>query len=307
MTQRTPSISIDQNNKQELDFLYDEMLVREIIMKTELFGINWSLTAPGQYYAYERDMTGCTNPYRPAILWEYILTQTVMNEQNVYNLQILRNRVPYLAYNTGSAGIMVNAVDELYDVTERLVLTPNRNSRVALRAIQNIADVRDFLIGPPFTLHPNDDLGLNVITSPGTGWKRVPAMGNKYEKIRTPVDANDGDGSYIYDDTNTTQEFAFDVLPDGTPQTYSSVTLRGSVKNVSAPAILGGSLIVQAPGFTPQSQSFSSGTTGSYTTLEFTWTPTTPFDRMEINFMRLRLEAVTGINRITSIELVANA
>ncbi len=300
---KTPSITTDQNNKKELDFLYDEALVREIIVKTELFGINWSLVAPGEYYAYERDATSCTDPYRPTVLWEYRLSQTIMNFDNVYNLQILRNRVPYLSYNT----IDVDAVDELYDVTERIIMNPNRHAQIALRAAQNIADVRDFLLGPPFVLRPNDDLDFNVITSPGTGWKRVPAMGHKWDKIRTPVDINDGDGTYVYDDTNSIQEFAFDALPDGTPQSYSSVTLRMSVKNVTAPALVSGSLIVEAPGFTPQSQSGSAVTTGSYSTIELTWTPTSPFDRVEINFMRLRLEAVTGINRITSIELLANA
>lgn len=304
---RIPSISTDVNNKKTLDFLYDEMLVREIIMKTELFGINWSLIAPGEYYAYERDLTTCTDPYRPAILWEYRLSQNVMGDDNIYYLQIKRNSVPYLYYNTAPGANTVDAVDELYDIAERMSLNSGSKARTALRQIQNITDVRDFLIGPPFTLRPNDDLDLNVITNPGTGWKRVPAMGHKWEKIRTPVDINDGDGSYIYDDTNTTQEFAFDVLPDGAAQSYSSVTLRLSIKNVSAPALVDGTLIVEAPGFTPQAQSFSAATTGSYTTVEFEWTPTTPFDRMEINFMKLRLESVTGINRISSIELVANA
>jgi hypothetical protein len=307
MSQRIPSLPIDQNNKKELDFLYNEMLVRELIMKTELFGVNWSLVAPGEYYAYERDLTICTDPYRPQVLWEYRLSQTVMNNDNVYNLQIYRNSVPYLAMNTSATWLNVNAVDELYDIAERMTLNPGRHSRTALRAIQNITDVRDFLLGPPFTLRPNDDLGANIITAPGTGWKRVPAMGHKWEKIRTPVDANDGDGSYIYDDTNTTQEFAFDVLPDGTPQSYSSVTLRICVKNTSAPALIGASLVVEAPGFTPRSQSFSSATTGSYSVVEWTWTPVTAFDRLEINFMRVRFESATGINRITSVELVANA
>jgi hypothetical protein len=306
MSEKIPSLSIEQNNKKTLDFLYDEILVRELLSKTELLGVSWSLVRPGEFYAYERDLTSCIDPYRPQVLWEYRLTQTVMGEQNIYNLQILRNSVPYLYYNTAEGGNMVNSVDELYDVAERMTHDNSRNKRVALKAIQNIVDVRDFLLGPPFTLRPNDDLALNVMTAPGTGWKRVPAMGHKWEKIRTPVDANDGDGSYIYDDTNTIQEFAFDVLPDGTAQTYSSVTLRISVKNTSAPALIDITLLVEAPGFTPQSQDFSSATTGTYDVVEWTWTPATPFDRMEVNFMKLRLEAVTGINRITSIELVAN-
>lgn len=304
---RIPSIATDVNNKKTLDFLYDEMLIREIIMKTELLGINWSLIAPGEYYAYERDLTTCTDPYRPAIFWEYRLSQNVLGEDNIYYLQIKRNNVPYLYYNTAAGTNTVDAVDELYDIAERMTMTPSRRAKTALRQVQSIVDNRDFLLGPPFTLRPNDDLDLNVINNPGTGWKRVPATGHKWEKIRTPVDINDGDGSYIYDDTNTIQEFAFDVLPDGTAQTYSSVTLRLSVKNVSAPAIVDGTLLVEAPGFTPQAQSFSAATTGSYDTVEFEWTPATPFDRMEINFMKLRLESVTGINRISSIELVANA
>jgi hypothetical protein len=307
MSQTIPSLPNKQNNKKELDFLYQEMLVREIILKTELLGINWSLVAPGEYYAYERDLTACTNPYRPQVLWEYRLNQTSMNGNNVYNLQIIRNSVPYLALNTSAALNKVNAVNELYDVAEQTTLDLGRHTRIALRAVQNIREVRDFLLGPPFTLRPNDDLGSNVITAPNTGWKRVPAMGNKWEKIRTPVDANDGDGSYIYDDTNTTQEFAFDVLPDGTPQSYNSVKLRICAKNTSPPALISTTLIVNAPGFPSRSQTFSSATTSFYSVIEWNWIPTTPFDRMEINFMRVRFESATGINRVTSVELVVNA
>lgn len=136
-------------NLLELQDLYEEALVREILEKTLSAGMIWNNLGGTQFKATQQ--VAAVSP-EPAHTWEFYVTKTQVGSLTYkYNLDIKKDGV---AYQSIDSGITVytkreSSVQELYETVELLVLKLDQRMTEALQLVQNIEDVRNHSEGWP--------------------------------------------------------------------------------------------------------------------------------------------------------------
>ena len=227
---------------------------------------------------------------KPDVYWEFVLSQ--VGEGDKFALDVYRNREFH-------ASIQSDALTELHQAIFEKTDRISKHKDDVRNFVATQPSCHNFPLTLPITLQPNYDfMPVN------TGWKRVPANGYRYEKIREGVDDNDGDATYIYDDGGTQTEIGFEPPPVGAPSTYTTVTARIAVKNISNTPTIAGKLRIVVPGQSVREADFTSSglSTTNYEVVEWSWTDV--FTVQEIAYLRIRLNAVAGVNRVSAIELV---
>jgi hypothetical protein len=264
-----------------LDYLNDESIARELIRKTKGCGFIWTQESSDSFKnaSYEEKDNGVV------ILWEFLLSKT----NDKFALDVFRNTNLY-------SSVVSDALEELYDLLFDLI-SSGKNKQEILSFIQSTPDC----ISPavlPIKLKPNSDL-----IDPG--WKRVPANGFKYEKVREDVLIHDGDATFIYDDVGTEMQFGFDQLPPESPDTFDIIEVEIVVKNISGSPTLEGELSIEVPNQTVWTMPFTSGSLNtSYETVIWNWTDT--FTKEQINYLRIKFNSIPGVNRVTAIQANVN-
>lgn len=125
----------------ELQDLYNEALVREIIEKTKAAGIVWSHIGGTQFASteYNEDVS-------PAITWNFFISKTqIGNVTYKYTLDIKKDLVSYINLNDGPL-IHTNresAVKELYEIVEIIVMELDKKLKETIRFVQQVQDCRD--------------------------------------------------------------------------------------------------------------------------------------------------------------------
>lgn len=263
-----------------LSYLNDESIARELVVKTKGCGLFWKQTSPDSFVStsFEEKSTGVV------VLWEFSLYKT--NTQ--FNLDISRNMDYYTSVKS-------DILSDLYDLLFTINGTNSDNKQNVLNFIQNTPTC-NIPLQLPFKLKPNSD-----ITPISTGWKRVPANGYRYEKIREDVAIHDGDATFIYDDSNSQVKLGFDPVPANGPEEYGIISVDIAVKNVSGSPTLDGQLLIEVPNQTVISMPFVSGTLDpTYQIVNWTWTDS--FTKEQINYLRIQFNSIPGVNRVTAIQ-----
>lgn len=124
----------------ELQDLYNEALVREIIEKTKACGLTWNHLGGTQFQATEEDESGDT-----PVTWDLFITKTqIGNLTYKYTLDIKKDSVSYITVNDGPLPRTAreSAVKELYEITEIIVLEMDSKLKETIRFVQNITDAR---------------------------------------------------------------------------------------------------------------------------------------------------------------------
>ncbi len=124
----------------ELQDLYNEALVREIIEKTKACGITWTHLGGTQFQATETDTVA-----NPDVVWDLFITKTqIGNVTFKYTLDIKKDAVSHITINDGplAGTTRDSAVKELYEIVEILVLEIDLKLKETLRFVQGIADAR---------------------------------------------------------------------------------------------------------------------------------------------------------------------
>lgn len=125
----------------ELQDLYNESLVRELIEKTKSGALSWTHLGGTQFQATMTQTSDCISPSVADIVWTYFITKSqVGNLSYKYNLDVKKNNVaqatitdgPLLHTNRDSAS------KDLYEVVEILVLELDRKVKDAVRFVQNL-------------------------------------------------------------------------------------------------------------------------------------------------------------------------
>lgn len=124
----------------ELQDLYNEALVRELIEKTKACGITWTHLGGTQFTAQEID----TNQV-PNVTWDFFLTKTqIGNATDKYTLDIKKDTVAYVSIEagplpkTGRSSI----VQELYEIVEVIVLELDAKLKETVQFVQGLTDCR---------------------------------------------------------------------------------------------------------------------------------------------------------------------
>lgn len=122
----------------ELQDLYHEALVRELIEKTKSCGVTWNHLGGTQFQATEIDTnTGVT--------WDFFLTKTsIGNVSEKYNIDVKKDTVTYVSVEAGPLPRTGrnSVVKELYEIVEVIVLALDVKLKETVSFIQGLKDFR---------------------------------------------------------------------------------------------------------------------------------------------------------------------
>lgn len=124
----------------ELQDLYNEALVREIVEKTKSCGLVWSHLGGTQFKATEVDSVSS-----PAVTWDLFVTKTqVGNLTFKYTLDIKKDAVSYIMISDGPLPHTnrESVVKELYEIVEIIVLEMDKKLKETIRFVQKITDCK---------------------------------------------------------------------------------------------------------------------------------------------------------------------
>lgn len=123
----------------ELQDLYSEALVREIVEKSKNCALTWNHLGGTQFQATEiQDM----DP-DPDITWDMFITKTqVGNLTYKYTLDVKKNSVSYITVSDGPLPHTTRSsvVKELYEIVEIIVLEMDQKLKETIRFVQQITD-----------------------------------------------------------------------------------------------------------------------------------------------------------------------
>lgn len=124
----------------ELQDLYNEALVRELIEKTKSCALTWVHLGGNQFQAEETDT--CKDPN---VDWDFYLTKTTIgNASEKYNLDIKKDTISYVTIEAGPLPRTgrSSVVQELYEIVETIVLELDVKLKESLSFIQSLSDCR---------------------------------------------------------------------------------------------------------------------------------------------------------------------
>lgn len=127
-------------NLLELQDLYRESLVREIMEKTRGCGVQWTAVSSVQFKATQIQPAVDSTP---AVQWDFVLTKTqIGNLSHQYTLDVKKNNTVYLTVKNGPSFYSQRdtMVKELYETTEVLVLQLDLKMKEVMSFVQGMTD-----------------------------------------------------------------------------------------------------------------------------------------------------------------------
>lgn len=124
----------------ELQSLYNEALVREVIEKTKSCALSWTHLGGTQFRATSVD----TN-VAPIVTWDFFITKTMIgNATAKFTLDIKRNQTGHISIEAGPLPYTGrdSIVKELYEIVEIIVLQLDAKLKETMQFVQNIPDCR---------------------------------------------------------------------------------------------------------------------------------------------------------------------
>lgn len=125
-------------NLLELQDLYNESMVREIIEQTKAAGLVWTHLGGTQFQA--------TNTDENSVVWDLFVTKSqIGNLTFTYTLDVKKDSVAQLSLSDGAlpASERNSQVKDLYDIVEILVLELDAKLIETLQMVQDLENCRD--------------------------------------------------------------------------------------------------------------------------------------------------------------------
>jgi len=125
----------------ELQDLYHEALVREIIEKTKAGGLVWNHLGSTQFQATEVSTID-----EEEVTWDFFISKTqIGNVTYKYTLDIKKDSVSHVSINDGPLPHTSrdSVVKELYEIVEIIVLEMDVKLKETIRFVQQINTCRD--------------------------------------------------------------------------------------------------------------------------------------------------------------------
>lgn len=124
----------------ELQDLYNEALVRELLEKTKRCAVTWSQLGSTQFHAAETDL----GP--PTVSWDFYITKTQTgNVTYKYSLDVKKNSATYITIQDGPLPHTSrdSATKDLYEIIEIMVLGLDLKVKETIRFIQELQGCTD--------------------------------------------------------------------------------------------------------------------------------------------------------------------
>jgi hypothetical protein len=125
----------------ELQDLYNEALVRELVEKTQNGGVTWTFLGGTQFQAESIETSECTPPLFTPITWDYFITKSqIGNLTFKYNLDVKKNGVNVVSLTDGPLPYTArdSVTKDLYEIVELLTLQLDAKLKDAIRFTQSI-------------------------------------------------------------------------------------------------------------------------------------------------------------------------
>lgn len=124
----------------ELQDLYNEALVRELIEKTRNCALVWTHLGGTQFQATQ------TTEEDPPVTWDFYLTKTQVGTMSYkYSLDVKKDAVTYITMINGPLPHTSrdSVVKDLYEVVEIVVLELDKKIKETVRLVQQLAGCED--------------------------------------------------------------------------------------------------------------------------------------------------------------------
>lgn len=124
----------------ELQDLYNEALVREIIEKTKSCGLTWTHLGGFQFQASQDN-----EAVDPEVTWDFYITKTpIGNTSAKWTLDIKKDSVAYISIEDGPLPKTGRSslVQELYEIVEILVLELDSKLKETIQFVQGLENCR---------------------------------------------------------------------------------------------------------------------------------------------------------------------
>ena len=124
----------------QLQDLYNEALIRELLEKTKRCAVTWSQLGTSQFHATETD----SGP--PTVNWDFYITKTqVGNLSYKYSVDVKKNSTTYITIQDGPLPHTArdSAVKDLYEIIEIMVLQLDLKVKETIRFVQELKGCTD--------------------------------------------------------------------------------------------------------------------------------------------------------------------
>jgi hypothetical protein len=125
----------------DLQDLYNEALVRELIEKTKSRALSWSALGNTQFKSVDTQESECVDPAAANISWEFTITKSqVGNVSYKYILDVKKDNVSQVTLQDGplSHTNRDSLTKQLYEIVEILTLGLDAKIKNAVRFVQNL-------------------------------------------------------------------------------------------------------------------------------------------------------------------------
>lgn len=126
----------------EMQDLYNEALVRELIEKTKNGAIVWEHMGGTQFHCTKVEDSPCTAPYTAPVTWDYFLTKSqIGNLSYKFNLDVKKDNVNVVSLTDGPLPHTArdSVTKDFYEIVEILVLELDRKLKESIRFVQGIS------------------------------------------------------------------------------------------------------------------------------------------------------------------------
>lgn len=125
----------------DLQDLYSESLVRELVEKTKGGGITWISVGATQFHAVEVQASECIDPEVADITWDFYISKTQIGSVSYkYQLDVKKNTVNQVSIVDGPLPHTSrdSVTKDLYEIVEVLVLQLDQKLKSALHFVQGL-------------------------------------------------------------------------------------------------------------------------------------------------------------------------
>jgi hypothetical protein len=130
----------------QLQDLYQEALVREVLEKTKSAAVEWTHLGGTQFKATETQQSPCVDPAIADITWDFYLSKIQVGSVSYkYTLDVKKNSVNHLTVENGPLPHTArdSVVKDLYEIVEIIVLELDSKLKEAIRFVQELPGALD--------------------------------------------------------------------------------------------------------------------------------------------------------------------